>query len=245
MRIQPNNCHINVILNVDNPLTMNLFRKIASELIGTYMLVFVGTSAIVINDLYQGVITHLGIAIVFGLIVTVVIYSLGRISGAHINPAVTIAFWLANRFPSQMVVPYIFAQLMGALLASLTVSIMFAEHSTLGSTLPVGSVKQSFVLEVILTFILMLTIISVATGSKEEGFVAGIVIGMVVALSALFAGPVSGASMNPARSIGPAIVSGNIQHLWIYLVSPVIGASMAIACCRCLHEDNCCKQATI
>ena len=235
-------CNINVIVTTDNQIIMNLFRKAASELIGTYILVFVGTSAIVINDLHQGVITHLGISIVFGLIVTAVIYSLGRISGAHINPAVTIAFWLARRFPINSVLPYIVAQVIGALLASTTVALMFAEHATLGATLPAGSIAQSLIMEIILTFILMLTIISVATGSKEEGIVAGIIIGMVVALAALFAGPVSGASMNPARSIGPALISGHIEYLWLYIIGPVVGASLAIASCLCLHEDNCCRN---
>lgn len=219
---------------------MALFRQSFAEFIGTFIMVFAGTAAIVINDLYGGVITHLGIALVFGLVVATVIYILGNISGAHINPAVTIAFWLAKRLPGNRVLPYIVAQVSGAITASVFVMLMFAEHATLGATLPSGSLQQSFMLEIILTFILMLTIINVATGSKEQGIMAGLVIGSVVALEALFAGPVSGASMNPARSIGPALISGNINELWIYIVAPVIGASLSILCCRCIREDNCC-----
>ena len=219
---------------------MQLFRQSLTEFIGTFIMVFAGTAAIVINDLYGGVITHLGIALVFGLVVAAVIYTLGNISGAHINPAVTIAFWLAKRFPGNKVMFYIAAQVLGAISASLLVFMMFHTHPTLGATLPNGAVSQSFLLEIVLGFILMLTIINVATGSKEQGIMAGLVIGAVVALEALFAGPVSGASMNPARSIGPALVSGNITHLWVYILAPVIGASLAIFCCRCIREDKCC-----
>ena len=221
---------------------MTLARQALTEFIGTFIMVFAGTAAIVINDLHGGVITHMGIALVFGLVVAAVIYTLGNISGAHINPAVTIAFWFANRFPGNKVLPYIIAQVLGAITASLLVFFMFAEHATLGSTLPSGSASQSFLLEIVLTFILMLTIINVATGSKEQGMMAGLVIGGVVALEALFAGPVSGASMNPARSIGPALVSGNISELWIYIAAPIIGASLSILCCRCIREDNCCTS---
>jgi aquaporin NIP len=219
---------------------MNHLRQPFTEFIGTFIMVFAGTSAIVINDLHGGVITHMGIALVFGMVVAAVIYSLGNISGAHINPAVTIAFWLANRFPKNKVAPYIIAQILGAIAASIVISFMFAEHSTLGATIPSGTAMQSFILELILTFILMLTIINVATGSKEQGIMAGVAIGSVVALEALFAGPVSGASMNPARSIGPALISGNISELWIYIAAPTIGASLSILCCRCIREDKCC-----
>ncbi|MCG8377938.1 MAG: MIP family channel protein [Proteobacteria bacterium] len=217
-----------------------MFRLALSEFIGTFIMVFAGTSAIVINDLHAGVIGHLGISLVFGLVVAAVIYTLGNISGAHINPAVTIGFWLARRLPGEKVFPYIIAQISGAITASIFVLLLFADHSTLGATLPSGTNLQSFLLEIVLTFILMLTIINVSTGSKEQGMMAGLVIGGVVALEALFAGPVSGASMNPARSIGPGLVSGNIHQLWIYIAAPVIGASLSILCCRCIREDNCC-----
>lgn len=220
---------------------MTAVRRYLAEFIGTFVLVFAGTSAIVVNDLSHGGVTGVGIALVFGLVVAAMIYTFGDISGAHINPAVTIAFWLARRLPPRELLPYILSQIGGAIAASAVVSLLFAGHQTLGATIPAGSVAQSLVLELLLTFILMLTIINVATGARETGAVAGLAIGGVVALEALFAGPVSGASMNPARSIGPALVSGETASLWIYLVAPVAGAGLAILCCRCLRENPCCR----
>lgn len=191
-------------------------------------MVFAGTGAIVINQHSGGVIGHAGIAMVFGLIVLAMIYTFGDISGAHLNPAVTLGFAAAGRFPRKEVPIYITAQLAGAFAASFILKILFPENLTLGATLPTGSVSQSFILEVILTTILMLVILSVSTGSKEKGITAGIAIGAVVALEAMFAGPVSGASMNPARSLAPAIVSGHFQHLWLYLVATILGALIAV-----------------
>ena len=219
-----------------------MIKKYIAEYIGTFILVFAGTSAIVVNDISGGVITHVGVSLVFGLAVSAMIYTLGDVSGAHINPAVTIAFWHANRFPGKEVISYVLSQVLGAISASMVVSLLFARHQTLGATLPSGSSMQSFILEMLLTFMLMLTIINVATGSKEKGVVAGVAIGSVVALEALFAGPISGASMNPARSMGPALLSGQIGDLWIYLLAPVIGACLAIVCCRCIREKECCTQ---
>ncbi|MBT9148981.1 MAG: MIP/aquaporin family protein [Dehalococcoidia bacterium] len=213
-----------------------------SELIGTFALVFAGTGAIIINDISGGVIAHIGIAFTFGLIVMAMIYSLGDISGAHINPAVTLGFWVAGRLPNHKVLPYIISQFIGALLASTILFFLFPQHSTLGVTLPSGSIFQTFILEIILTFFLMFVIINVSTGAKEKGLMAGIAIGAIVALSAMFAGPISGASMNPARSIGPAIVSGQIQELWIYILAPLIGAYLGIACCKCVQERGCCSR---
>lgn len=191
-------------------------------------MVFAGTGAIVINQHSGGVIGHAGIAMVFGLIVLAMIYTFGDISGAHLNPAVTLGFAAAGRFPLKEVPIYITAQLAGAFAASFILKFLFPENLTLGATLPTGSVSQSFILEVILTTILMLVILSVSTGSKEKGITAGIAIGAVVALEAMFAGPVSGASMNPARSLAPAIVSGHFQHLWLYLVATILGALIAV-----------------
>ena len=191
-------------------------------------MVFAGTGAIVINQHSGGVIGHAGIAMVFGLIVLAMIYTFGDISGAHLNPAVTLGFAAAGRFPFKEVPIYITAQLAGAFAASFTLKFLFPENLTLGATLPTGSVSQSFILEVILTTILMLVILSVSTGSKEKGITAGIAIGAVVALEAMFAGPVCGASMNPARSLAPAIVSGHFQHLWLYLVATILGALIAV-----------------
>ena len=203
-------------------------RKFIAEFLGTYALIFAGTGSIIINQQYNGVITHLGIAITFGLIVMSMIYAFGDISGAHLNPAVSIAFTVAGRFPAKMLPVYILIQLAGALAASFTLRLLFPENQTLGATMPSGSDMQSFVMEFILTFFLMLVIINVALGSKETGMFAGIAIGGTVALEALFAGPVCGASMNPVRSFAPAVVSGHGEHLWIYIVAPVLGAVAAI-----------------
>ena len=203
-------------------------KKLLAEFLGTYALVFAGTGAIVIDQQFHGVITHVGVAITFGLIVMSMIYTFGDISGAHLNPAVSIAFTIAGRFPAKQLAPYIASQLVGALLASLTLKLMFPTNELLGATMPSGTEMQSFVMEAILTFFLMLVIINVASGSKEQGMFAGLAIGSVVALEAMFAGPVSGASMNPARSMSPAIINGHMEHLWIYIVAPISGATMAI-----------------
>ncbi len=213
-------------------------NRYVAELIGTFALVFCGTGAIVINEQTNGAVSHVGIAITFGLIVMAMIYSLGNISGAHLNPAVTIAFTFAGRFKLKQVFPYITSQLAGAFLASITLKYLFPSNETLGTTLPAGTEMQSFILEFILTFFLMLVIINVATGSKEQGMFAGLAIGSTVLLEAMFAGPVSGASMNPVRSISPAIVSGHLEHLWIYIVAPIAGASFAIPVFRILHPKN-------
>ena len=203
-------------------------KRYLAEFIGTYGLVFAGTGAIIINQQTNGTITHVGIAITFGLIITSMIYTIGDISGAHMNPAVSIAFTLAKRFPIKDLAPYIISQAAGALLASLTLKALFPTNELLGATLPAGSDMQSFVLEFILTFFLMLVIINVATGSKEKGMFAGLAIGGTVGLEAMFAGPICGASMNPARSLAPAIVSGHMEHLWLYLVATVLGAALAV-----------------
>lgn len=203
-------------------------RKYAAELIGTFALVFCGTGAIIINKESGGIITHAGVAITFGLIVMSMIYALGNISGCHINPAVTIAFTIAKKFSSKEVLPYIVSQLAGAFLATAALKYLFPGNDTLGATLPHGTALQSLILEFILTFFLMLVIINVATGSKEQGMFAGLAVGAVVLLEAMFAGPISGASMNPARSVSPAVISGHLENLWVYIVAPVAGASFAI-----------------
>jgi aquaporin NIP len=213
-------------------------NKYIAELLGTFALVFCGTGAIVINEQSNGAVTHVGVAITFGFIVMAMIYALGEISGAHMNPAVTIAFTIAKRFQLKQVLPYIISQAIGALLASLTLKYLFPTNQTLGATLPAGSEMQSFVLEFILTFFLMLVIINVATGSKEQGMFAGLAIGSTVLLEAMFAGPISGASMNPIRSISPALISGHTEHLWIYIVAPIAGAALAIAVFTLLHSST-------
>lgn len=203
-------------------------RKYVAELTGTFALVFCGTGAMIIDQQSGGVVTHVGVAITWGLIVMSMIYALGNISGAHINPAVSIAFAVAGRFKATHLPGYIISQLTGALLASLTLKFLFPSSPFLGATLPAGSQMQSFVLELLLTFFLMLVIMNVAHGSKEQGMFAGIAIGSVVGLEAMFAGPICGASMNPARSIAPAIASGHLEHLWIYISAPIAGAILAI-----------------
>lgn len=203
-------------------------RRYVAEFVGTFALVFAGTGAVVINQLSGGAVTHVGVALTFGLVIMVMIYAVGDVSGAHFNPAVTIGFALSRRLPPREVVPYVIAQLLGALVASGALRVMFGNVAALGATLPVGSPWQSFALEVILTTALMFVILNVSTGPKEIGVMAGIAIGGTVALAALFAGPISGASMNPARSLAPALVTGNVQSLWLYLAAPTLGAAAAV-----------------
>jgi aquaporin NIP len=211
-------------------------------MMGTFALVFAGTGAIVLNEASGGAITHVGVALTFGLIVLAMIYTLGDISGAHLNPAVTIGFWAARQLLGREVLPYIGSQIIGALLASGLLRWLFPANKWLGATLPAGSEGQSFVLEAVLTFLLMLTILNVSTGAKEKGITAGIAVGAVIALEAMFAGPICGASMNPARSLAPALVSGHFEHLWIYLVAPPSGAGVAMLACRCVRENGCCMK---
>lgn len=217
-------------------------RAYFAELLGTFILVFAGTGTIIINDLSGGAISHLGIAATFGLVVMAMIYTLGNISGAHLNPAVTFGFWTARRFPARKLFPYIASQCLGALLASSILRLLFPQHATLGATVPVGSTVQSFALEILLAFFLMFVIINVSVGAKEKGVIAGVAIGGMVALEALFGGPISGASMNSARSLGPAVVSGNLSGLWIYLLAPFAGALLGILGCRCVQDNACCTS---
>ncbi|NJR42962.1 MAG: MIP family channel protein [Akkermansiaceae bacterium] len=216
---------------------LKIMNRLLAEFLGTFALVFAGTGAIVINHVSGGAITHVGVALVFGLIVMAMIYTFGDVSGAQMNPAVTIALAVAKRFSWRDVPGYIFAQLCGAFAASGLLKSLFPSHATLGATLPSGSVSQSFLLEVILTAMLMLVILSVSTGEKEKGITAAIAIGATVCLEAMFAGPICGASMNPARSLAPAIVSGNFQHLWLYPVATILGALIAIPLCSAVRKD--------
>jgi aquaporin Z len=206
---------------------MNRNRYVA-EALGTFALVFAGTGAIVIDSVTAGGVTHVGIALTFGLVVMGMIYALGDISGAHFNSAVTLGFFVAGRLQPRFVIPYLLSQLAGAFAASATLLLLFGNHASLGATLPAGSAWQSFGLETILTAILMFVILCVSTGPKEMGTMAGIAVGGVIALEALFAGPISGASMNPARSLAPAIISGNFHALWVYLFAPILGSAMAV-----------------
>ncbi len=213
--------------------------KYIAEALGTFCLVFAGTGAAIVDQTTHGQLGVVGVGLVFGLIVLAMIYSIGHISGAHMNPAVTLAFASAGRFPLQRIAPYALAQILGAIAASLSLRLMFGAETGLGATLPAGSWQQSFAMEFLLTFILMFVIMGVSTDGREEGLLAGVAIGATVALEAIFGGPVSGASMNPARSLAPALVSGNFHQHWIYWVAPCLGGIAGAWAYKSVHRaDN-------
>ncbi|TYO99349.1 aquaporin Z [Geothermobacter ehrlichii] len=215
---------------------MPLMQRCVGEVIGTFALVFAGTGAVVIDKVYAGAVGHVGIALTFGLVVTAMIYSFGELSGAHFNPAVTVGFACTGRFSWREVPAYLGGQVTGALFASLLLHATFPQNADLGMTLPKVTPELAFVWELVLTFLLMLVILQVATGSKEQGLMAGVAIGGTVALEALFAGPITGASMNPARSLAPALVAGHLHLLWLYIVAPVAGALLAVLAWRCMRR---------
>ncbi|MDO5979341.1 MIP/aquaporin family protein [Flavivirga spongiicola] len=202
-------------------------KKYIAEFIGTFALVFCGTGAIIVNQQTSGDLGLIGIALAFGIIISAMIYIFGNISGTHINPSITIALAIGKLTTKKDAAFYISAQILGAILASGLLKFMFPQNLTLGSTIPSGELLQSFILEFILTFFLMLTILGV-TAKKEFSNMAGFIIGLVVTGIILFAGPISGGSFNPARSFAPAIVSGNITALWIYITAPTLGAIVAV-----------------
>jgi len=218
-------------------------NKLLAEMVGTFALVFAGTGAIVADHLSGGAVTHPGIALTFGLVVMAVIYAVGDISGAHLNPAVTLGFFMAGRFGAGRIPGYLAAQFAGAMLASGLLWALLPSSPTLGATVPAAelgiSAPAAFVLEVILTALLMFVILCVATGSKEQGMMAGIAVGGVIALQAMFAGPFTGASMNPARSLAPALFSGEWASQWIYLVAPPLGAALAVPVWLGCRERQC------
>jgi aquaporin Z len=213
-------------------------KKYLAEYLGTFALVFCGTGAIVINEQTHGAIGNLGIAIAFGFIVMAMIYVFGNVSGAHLNPAVTIGFNIAGKLHLREAVPYISCQLLGACTASVVLRLLFPDNVNLGTTLPTGLPMESFWIELFLSFMLMLAILRVSHGSRESGLMAAFVVGTVIFFEALFAGPVTGASMNPARSLAPALISGNLNHLWIYLTAPFLGALSAVGSWKLISKNK-------
>ena len=216
-------------------------KNYIAETIRTFSMIFCGCGAMVINDFTGGTITHPGVAITWGLIVMAMIYAFGDISGAHFNPAVTIGFAVAKKFSWQEVPKYIVSQFIGAIAASLLLLYLFPE-SDLGATLPTIEPLKVFIIELLLSFFLMVVIFNVSTGSKEIGPIAGIAVGSVILLEAMFAGPLTKASMNPIRSLAPALASGNFTHLWVYLTAPFVGMFLAVYSCKLVKSENCCDD---
>jgi aquaporin NIP len=204
---------------------MLLARSLCAEWIGTFALVFAGAGAIVV-DAKTHALGHVGVAIVFGLVIMAMIYAVGHVSGAHFNPSVSFAFALTRHFPWRRAGAYWLAQVAGAVAAAALLRASLGDHAHVGATLPSGSQGQAFVWELILTFFLMFVIMSVATDTRAVGEAAAIAIGGTVGLDAMFGGPITGASMNPARSIGPALVSGDLHALWLYIAAPLAGAAL-------------------
>jgi aquaporin NIP len=212
-------------------------RKYLAEALGTFILLFVGTGCVVVNQQLGGALGLPGIAAVWGLVIVALIYAFGDISGTHLNPAVTVAFAVDKRFEWKEVPAYLGSQLLGALAGSFLLHYLFPESATLGITQPAGSDAQSLILEVIMAFIIMMVILRVSVGAKEKGITAGIAIGGTVCALVLFGGPVSGTSLNPTRSLAPAIVTGNFNSIWLYIVAPFAGMLLAVAVHRVLHTE--------
>jgi aquaporin NIP len=213
-------------------------RSLVAEAIGTFALVFAGCGAIMV-DAKTGALGHVGVAITFGLVIMVMIYAVGHISGAHFNPAVTFAFATSRHFRWRQVPPYWAAQLVGATLAALVLRGSLGNIAHVGATLPSGSDAQAFLWEGVMTFFLMFVIMAVATDTRAVGEAAAIAIGATVGMDAMFGGPITGASMNPARSLGPAIAAADFTSIWVYLAAPILGATLAAVTYTFLkHEDS-------
>lgn len=218
-------------------------KKLLAEGIGTFALVFAGCGAIVVDELYGEAIGHVGVSLVFGLVIMTMIYAVGNVSGAHFNPAVTLGFAAAQRLSWAEVPRYLLGQSIGGMLAAGLLRLMFRPHPTLGATLPTGWWLPALVMEVVLTFLLMFVILNVSTGHMEKGTMAGVAVGGTVALSALFGGPVSGASMNPIRSLAPAMFASIWELQWLYVVGPILGALLASPTCRMVQGRDFCDPA--
>lgn len=215
----------------------SLWRRAGAEFIGTYALVTAGCGAIMVNT-QTGALTHVGVALTFGLIIMVMIAATGHLSGAHFNPSVTFAFALTRHFPWREVVPYVVAQLLGASCGALTLRLLFGPAASLGATIPSGNVWQSLGVEILLTAVLMFVIVAVATDTRAVGQLAALAIGATVGLDAMWGGPISGASMNPARSFGPALFAGVWTDQWIYWVGPLVGAALGASIYQVLRTQS-------
>lgn len=225
------------LMGISNSL-LSCQREVVAEAVGTFILVFAGTGAVMVNQISDGAVTHLGISFVFGAVVAALIYTLGHISGAHFNPAVTLAFWVSGFFPRKQVITYILAQSLGAIAASALLLLSLGNVAQMGATLPLkDNWLQSFVLETVLTFILMFIILGSGLDRRAPIGFAGVAIGLTVGLEAAFMGPITGASMNPVRSLGPALVGGIWQHHWLYWVAPILGAQIAVWVYRQLSNN--------
>jgi len=215
-----------------------MLSRLCAESFGTFCLVFAGTGAVVVDGVTRGGVTHVGVALTFGLVVMAMVYALGDVSGCHINPAVTLGMCAAGRCDRSIVLPYVGSQCVGAFAASGTLRLLFPESPTLGATLPAGSELQSLVLETLLTLVLMVVVLTVSSDGYEPKALGGLVVGGVIGLEALFAGPISGASMNPARSLAPAVTSMQLGAVWIYVVGPIVGALAAVPLYRFIRPGS-------
>lgn len=219
-----------------------MLNKYIAETIGTFAMILFGCGAMVVNDLFPNTLGHTGVAAAWGGIVMIMIYAVGNISGAHFNPAVTLGFFFAKRLDAKEITPYIISQLIGAFGAAALLLFLFPSHETLGATIPSIDVSRAFVVEVILSFVLMFVILNISTDHMEKGIMAGVAVGGTVGLEALVGGPLTNASMNPARSIAPAVMSGNLTHLWLYIAAPILGMFLAAPFCRWIQGDDCCFE---
>ena len=204
------------------------FRALTAEALGTFALVFIGPGAAAVDAWSHGGVTHVGVSLAFAFVILALVYALGSVSGAHFNPAVTFGFWTARRFPARAVVPYVMAQVIGAVAASLVLKVVVGQHVAAAATVPAIGDLPALLVETLLTFFLMVVILAVATDARIDGAVSGLAIGLTVGFDALMGGPLTGASMNPARSLGPALASGIWTGHWIYWLGPLMGAALGV-----------------
>ncbi len=202
--------------------------RLAAEAIGVFALVFLGAGAASVNAWSNGAVSHTGVSLAFGAIILVAVYSLGHVSGAHLNPAVTLGFWVARRFPGREVAPYIAAQLVGASAGAFALRAAVGSFTVFATTRPAIPVVSALAVEIVLSFFLMLVVMAVATDARVSGEVAGLAVGFIVMVDALMGGPLTGASMNPARSFGPALATGQWASHWIYWIGPIVGMAIAV-----------------